>query len=46
MASTKIEDSPQPAKHCRQAEPAGHALAFAVQMDLEGACAKKAFNLD
>jgi len=23
--------TPQPAKHCRQAEPAGNALAFAVQ---------------
>jgi hypothetical protein len=23
--------SPQPAKHCRQAEPAGNALAFSVQ---------------
>ncbi len=25
--------TPQPAKHCRQAEPAGNALAFAVQDD-------------
>jgi hypothetical protein len=23
--------TPQPAKHCRQAEPTGHALAYAVQ---------------
>jgi predicted MPP superfamily phosphohydrolase len=28
----RIEDSPQPAKHCRQAEPAGNAIAFAVQV--------------
>jgi len=26
-----IEDSLQPAKHCRQVEPAGNALSFSVQ---------------
>jgi hypothetical protein len=46
MAFTKDSLTPKPAKHCRQAEPAGDALAFAVQMDWEKACAKKPFNLD